>query len=244
MAVVVPAHDEQASVGRAVEAVRLAAGHPSLAGVEVRTVVVADWCSDATARVAERAGARVVTGRFRNAGRARAHGVDVALRELGADGTGTGDDGLWIASTDADSTVEPDWLARQAARARQGWEAFVGTVEVDHWPPHRARLAALHLSRYEASRPATGVEWRHPHVHGANLGVAADAYRHVGGFPPLPVGEDHALVGALESAGHRVLRTAECPVLTSGRLRARAAGGFGDHLARLASECSGPAPAV
>lgn len=101
--------------------------------------------------------------------------------------------------------------------------------------PPRA-LSARHRLRYEATRPAQGAAWHHRHVHGANLGVNARAYRAVSGFPPLDVGEDRALVGALDRHGHRVLRPPACPVLTSARLRARARGGFADHLATL----SGP----
>ena len=35
----------------------------------------------------------------------------------------------------------------------------------------------------------------HPHVHGANLGMRADAYLAAGGWNPLPTAEDHDLVG-------------------------------------------------
>ena len=42
----------------------------------------------------------------------------------------------------------------------------------------------------------------HGHVHGANLGVRADAYWRVGGFRPLHVGEDVDLVSRLVTPGH------------------------------------------
>ncbi|MFG2833250.1 hypothetical protein ACGFWI_38470 [Streptomyces sp. NPDC048434] len=112
---------------------------------------------------------------------------------------------------------------------------MVGTVTVARWPPV-PQLADRHHEIYYASRPLCGALWRHPHVHGANLGVAAEVYQEVGGFPALPIGEDHALVSALERNGHRVLRTPHCPVETSSRLRPRAVGGFGAHLAQLAAE--------
>ncbi len=76
----------------------------------------------------------------------------------------------------------------------------------------------------------------HPHVHGANLGVRGDAYLAVGGFPPLAVSEDAALVGALALAGRTVLRTPSCPVVTSARRHPRAPGGFGTDLDQLAGE--------
>ena len=50
-----------------------------------------------------------------------------------------------------------------------------------------------------------------------------------------PVGEDVALVRALERAGAIILRTPASPVLTSARRMPRARGGFGDDIDRLAS---------
>jgi hypothetical protein len=158
-------------------------------------------------------------------------GIAHALNILSAADTST-----WIACTDADSQVPPQWLAHQITCAEGGWDAVVGTVSVTHWPPHTPQLADRYLTLYHAGRPPPGQPpWRHPHVHGANLGVRASAYHSVGGFPSLAVGEDVALVQALERHDHRILRTDTCPVETSSRLHPRADGGFGDHLARLAA---------
>ncbi|MFJ6127964.1 glycosyltransferase [Streptomyces griseoviridis] len=228
LAVLVPAHNEQELLPASLAAIRAAARHPALRQVRVVTVVAADACSDGTAAAALSAGVQVVRTGDRNVGLARAAAAHRALETLG------GPEGLWLASTDADSVVPPDWLAFQHARAGEGWDAVVGTVAVAHGPHTPPGLAARHQLRYGASRPQRGA-WHHPHVHGANLGVAAHAYLTVGGFPPVPLSEDHGLVAALVGRGHRVLRTADCPVTTSGRLRPRARGGFGDHLAALAS---------
>ncbi|WP_411080255.1 glycosyltransferase [Streptomyces sp. cmx-18-6] len=223
VAVVVPAHDEESSLPAALAAVARAARHPGLAATRVLTVVVADDCRDRTAAIARNAGALVVSTGCRNPGRARALGVSHALALLTAPTPLT-----WIATTDADSVVPPDWLTHHLARAREGWQAVVGTVVL---PP--SPLATRHRILYEATRPPGETPWAHPHVHGANLGVSAAAYRDVGGFPALATGEDRALVQALERRGHRVLRTARCPVLTSPRLQARARGGFGDYLSAM-----------
>ncbi|WP_405783220.1 glycosyltransferase [Streptomyces sp. NBC_00859] len=233
IAVLIPAHNEEGLLPRALAAVNAAARHPALAELRVLTVVAADACVDDTAEVARRAGADVLHLESRNPGRARAVAAQHAMAALGAPA-----DVTWLASTDADSAVPHDWLAFQLSQARAGWAAVVGTVTVTHWPPV-PELADRHRRLYNASRPARGLPWRHPHVHGANLGVAADAYRQVGGFPSLLSGEDHALVSALELGGHRVLRTPACPVETSSRLHPRAVGGFGDDLARLATR-TGP----
>ncbi|CAM5485126.1 hypothetical protein SCALM49S_06746 [Streptomyces californicus] len=138
VAVVIPARDEEALLPAALASVRAAAGHPGVGATPVLTVVVADTCTDATAAVARAAGAQVVPVGFRNVGRSRAAGVLTALSFFG-DVPGP----VWIASTDADSTVRPDWLAHQLARAAEGWDAVVGTrdrrpLAAGQAPPGRA----------------------------------------------------------------------------------------------------------
>ncbi|MFF3974944.1 glycosyltransferase [Streptomyces rubiginosohelvolus] len=228
IAVVIPARDEEELLPVALESLRAAAAHPGIESVRVLTVVVADCCTDATAAVSRAAGALVVPVRFHNVGRARAAGVRAALGVIGG-----APDGVWIASTDADSSVRPDWLAYQAARAVEGWDAVIGTVTVDRWPAGKADLADRYRRLYEKSRPPEDVQWRHPHVHGANLGVSSRAYAVAGGFPPTPLNEDRGLVEALERSGAHLLRTSDCPVTTSARRTPRAQGGFGDHLIDL-----------
>lgn len=234
LAVLLPAHNEEKRLPRAPEAISAAALHPALRQVRTITVVAADSCEDGTVEAAARANSFVVRVEGRNVGLARSAAARRALKIL--DGPAR----VWFASTDADSVVPADWLAFQYARACEGWDAVVGTVTVTHWPHSHARLAARHQLLYTDSRPPYG-PWRHPHVHGANLGVSAQTYAAVGGFPPLPVSEDRGLVAALSAREHRVLRTAECPVATSGRLCPRAADEFGDHLAFLALQ-AGPRP--
>ena len=73
----------------------------------------------------------------------------------------------------------------------------------------------------------------HGHVHGANLGVRADAYLAVGGFAPLAVHEDVGLVARLRDAGHPWVATDRCRVRTSGRTESRVDGGFATFLAGL-----------
>ena len=77
-------------------------------------------------------------------------------------------------------------------------------------------------------------------MHGANLGVRADAYLAAGGHPRLATGEDVALVRSLEALGARLLRTAVDPVLTSGRRVGRAPDGVAGDLAALEHSPSAP----
>lgn len=244
VAVVVPARDEERLLGGCLAAVRRAARHPGVRGVPVSLVVVADSCRDRTAAIARHAGAEVATIRACNVGAARARGTDRALAAVLSPAGAPAPGELWLAHTDADTRVPYGWLARQLAYAEEGWDAVLGTVQVLDWSEHPAGTAERFQRQYATPvrpavettpKPAPRLTLRaeHPHVHGANLGVRADAYRSAGGFAALAVGEDHALVAALERLGRPVRRAADLPVITSARRSVRARGGFGDTISAL-----------
>ena len=231
--VVVPAHDEEASLGACLAALRVAAAHPDLVGVDVRVVVALDACTDGSAAVARTAGARCVEVGSRCVGAARAAGADEVLRELLTApvlrrARPTDLQAVWLATTDADSRVAPDWLVRQVELADAGADAVLGVVDVD-LSGLPAAASAAYRSLY--GTPADG----HRHVHGASLGVRASAYRAVGGFRPLALDEDVRLAADLRAAGATVVASPSVRVTTSARLDPRARGGFGDLLARLAA---------
>ena len=219
--VVVPAHDEQDLVGAALAALGVAAGRARSRGVDVDLLVVADACHDATAHLARAAGARVLEVDVRSVGRARAAGVRDVLGRCRSVPPAQ----VWLASTDADSRVPAHWLTGQLQLAEAGADLVLGTVEVDDWSAHPPYVESRWREGYD---PRDG----HRHVHGANVGVRADAYLDVGGFAALERDEDVALAAALRH--RRVVRTGGLPVVTSARRAARARGGFGDHLAELA----------
>ncbi|ASU85432.1 hypothetical protein CDO52_23865 [Nocardiopsis gilva YIM 90087] len=223
VAVVVPAHQEERLLGDCLAAVNRALDACPLPPHARHVVVVADACTDRTASIARSAGAHVVSTRHRNVGTARREGAKYALRLA----HGLAGDALWLAATDADTLVPEHWIAGQLQLARE-YDAMVGTIDVTDWSP-RAPGSAQCFARVYQRGGGTG----HPHVHGANLGVRASAYCAVGGFPPLPCSEDHALVTALEIGGYRVHRSRDLSVLTSAREDARARGGFGDYLTRI-----------
>ncbi|CAH9420018.1 MULTISPECIES: glycosyltransferase [Streptomyces albovinaceus subgroup] len=228
VAVVVPAHNEAEHIVACVRSIRVAADH--VGPLPVHTVVVADACTDITAALAAREGAHTVSIDRRNVGAARAVGVLHALALLGSTS------GIWLAMTDADSTVPAHWLTRQIAWARRGHDAVLGTIRLAPASQGACRYArSEHDAAYYRTRPAAedNTAWEHPHVHGANMGVSATAYRHVGGFAPLTTSEDHDLVARLTQAGHRIARTDDHPVHTAGRLRGRAPAGLADLLRSL-----------
>lgn len=225
--VVIPAHNEQDLLPSCLTAARQAAAEVAL---PVHLVVVADACTDRTAAVARAHGAAVLETRARCVGAARRAGVRQVLHATRRIDPAA----VWIATTDADTRVPRSWLHRQLRFAGLGWKAVVGTVTVDDWADQPPRVQRLFARQYQAGQE------HHPHVHGANLGFAADAYLAVGGFRPLPTAEDHALVDDLLAARVPLMRTAQIPVVTSARSSARAPRGFAWLLNTLAAEEPGP----
>lgn len=222
--VVVPAHDEEALLGACLRSLARAAACPQLRGEEVRVIVVLDACSDRSAGIAAAHGVQTLSLHARSVGQARAVGARAALAQ-GA---------RWLSFTDADSTVAPDWIAAQLAESAQ---CVCGTVEVADWSGHEPALRALYESAY---RDMPG----HRHIHGANLGVCAQAYARVGGFAPLRAHEDVTLVHALAGSGARIAWSNRPRVRTSARLAARAPEGFSLHLAKLRGQLHRPALAA
>ena len=213
LGVVVPAHNEEAHIGACLHSLRMASRCPRLNGEKVLIVVALDACTDQTERIARSWGATTVSVGARNVGIARACGARHAL-DAGA---------RWLAFTDADSVVGPDWLSAQLA---QRSDAVCGTIEVRDWGSYGESMRRHFAATYT---DADG----HRHIHGANLGVAARAYEGVGGFQPLENSEDVALVEALRVSGATIAWSAAPRVVTSARRRFRAPGGFGETLARL-----------
>ena len=226
--VVIPANDEQASIAAAVAAVRRAASHPALSGVELRIVVVDDSSSDATPDHA--AGALgesgvVIRVAARSAGEARRAGfAELCRASEGLDG-----ERVWLATTDADSCVFPDWLARQAGWWKRGCDGVAGLVRPFGWEQHPPMVRR----RFEAYMTRHGRGWGHPHVYGANLGLTKATYLAAGGMSALETGEDHALWETLHQSGRRVLHASDVLVATSARREGRAPNGFAALLCSL-----------
>jgi glycosyltransferase involved in cell wall biosynthesis len=213
--VIVPAHNEEALLAPCLAALVAASRHEDLAGEAVRIVVVLDACSDFSGAIARAYGVETLTLRARNVGIARAAGADLLL----ADGA------RWLAFTDADSRVSPGWLVAQLALDA---DAVCGSIAVDDWSAHPHSVREYFRKTYV---DADG----HRHIHGANLGVSADAYRRAGGFPPLKCSEDVALVDRLIALGAHIAWSAAPRVITSARAVTRARGGFGDTLVAWAA---------
>lgn len=232
--VVIPAKDEAALLPAALQALAL----QCYRGFEI--VVLANNCGDDTAAVARgfaqhqgRLVLHVLEARFEggeaNVGHARRVLMDLAADRLARAGAADG----WIASTDADTRVAPDWLERNAEAIAAGADAVGGRIRTERAPMHDPR--APRLARLDAYArllrlriechldPQSWDPWPRHHQHfGASLAVRADAYRHVGGLPDQPHLEDEALVQALRRADLRVRHSPRVRVTTSARHDGRA----------------------
>ncbi len=74
-----------------------------------------------------------------------------------------------------------------------------GTVTVEHWHESIDEAAQIRYHRHYQARDG------HRHIHGANLGVSAEAYPHWPAVSkPLTCDEDVQLVRALERSGANI----------------------------------------
>lgn len=217
ISVIVPAHDEEHLIGRCLRAIRRSADHlHSVAPARADIVVVLDRCLDETQLVARSHAVRILAIDAGSVGAARHAGVSDALTHNSIHPRQH-----WLATTDADSVVPPDWLSTHLELAAVGAEVVTGLVTPDH------ELPTLLRHRWAAAHP---VRTGHDHVFGANLGIRGDLYRAIGGFPSVRTGEDRALVDAANAVGARITATDRGIVTTSSRRRARAPEGFAHWL--------------
>lgn len=196
-------------------------------------VLVADACEDATAAIGQDALGNhgvTITSHAASAGAARRLGAQAVLRHFSHVSLNK----LWLANTDADTQVPPDWINCQLEFAAKGVGAVAGVVSVDSIT-HRGRDKTGELMADYLAMP----DGTHAHVHGANLGIRADAYVDAGGWPELALAEDHCLWQRIKARGWPVIAASASTVRTSGRLVGRAIGGFADTLRAKAEKMYG-----
>ena len=239
------------------EAERIAAclraldGQKELAPGSLGVVLFLNNCTDGTGELVSgllptiTVPVRVLTEEFAgaHAGWARRRAMDAAADWLGEGGGA-------ILSTDADSRVPPDWVARTLAALAAGADAVAGRVELDEEEGKllpamlhaRGRLEDLYdalITEAEARiDPDPHDPWPcHRTTIGATLAVTRDAYRAVGGMPEIPLGEDGAFIARLIAHGMRVRHAPDVRVTISARLTGRAPGGVADT---IRSRCEEP----
>jgi glycosyltransferase involved in cell wall biosynthesis len=221
--VLIPARNEEELLSRCLRSV-LAAKTPLEHSVMTDIVVAADSSTDQTIRIAAsvlQAQGTVLNTNAGNVGTARRLAARLALRRYGGCLRR-----CWLANTDADCVVPAYWLIEQLRLAKEGIEAVAGTISVDSFEEHDPQVPSRFRSSY-----VVAIDGSHSHVHGANLGVRADAYLRAGGWADLRTAEDHDLWRRLSLAGAAMHSTKLIEVVTSGRRVGRAPHGFADALA-------------
>jgi glycosyltransferase involved in cell wall biosynthesis len=223
--IVVPAQNEEETITGCIESI-LRSCSATEDAVDCWIVVASDHSTDRTVERARRAlgpHGEVIECNVESAGAARRSGCEAVLAHFQA----VPRERLWLANTDADTFVTSDWLSVHLAAADQGAAAVAGIVMLDEFAVHEAGAREAFKRTYLTERDT------HGHVHGANLGLRADAYLETGGWSHLKLAEDHCLWRRLRQNGWRVASPTNSVVTTSGRLKGRAAGGFADTLSRL-----------
>lgn len=148
-----------------------------------------------------------------------------------------------LLTTDADSRVGTDWVARNLAAIANGADAVAGRIALDAEEaallPPRLHTRGRREAEYEnllteiCARldPDPGNPWPcHWSKSGATIAVTLAAYRTVGGVPDMPSGEDRAFVDAIAANDFIVRHDPDIVVVTSARLHGRATGGVADTM--------------
>lgn len=256
--VCVPARDEAERLPRLLAG--LAAQDGFSPERRLRVVVLANNCTDGTAeavRALEASGTigplalRLIdaelVGARAHVGTARRMALDAGADWLDADGH---PDGVLL-TTDADARLPPDWIAANL-RALRTADVVGGRLVIDDEGETDPTLADLHvrIERYWAGvrrledlldPPPYDPAPRHGDHTGASLAFPASLYRAVGGLPPLPRGEDNALVGRLREHGARLRHCPDVRVMVSARRHGRVSGGMATEMLRRAGVLAGEA---
>jgi glycosyltransferase involved in cell wall biosynthesis len=235
IAIAIPAYNEAMLIGRCLDAI---AAQEDAGDISV--VVLANNCSDATAdyaRVRRTVPVTVVEHHFGPEERSAGHARRLAVAHAA-------ESGEIILTTDADCIADRDWVAAHRRAFAGGVDAVAGRVSADweelqHHPPDALRIGALEwdylglIGEAEAlydPRPHDPLP-RHAQRCGANLGITRAMLERIGGVPAIAVGEDRALLAAVDDIDGKIRFDRGPHVTASARISGRAGGGMADALA-------------
>ena len=151
-----------------------------------------------------------------------------------------------ILSTDADTIVAPDWVARNLDAIEAGADVVGGVIHL--FPDDLAALRAHNPGTYLAYQldrqlqalvaqlesildPDLADPWpRHLQHFGASLACTPEVYALAGGLPPVIPLEDVAFIDALRKVGARIRHCPDTHIFTSARLDGRTPVGLSGQL--------------
>ena len=255
--IVVPARDESVRIEKCLSALvrQVDLDGTAISPAKYEVIVLANNCHDETAALARAFGGRhprlvlhVVEISFpperSYVGCARKLLMDEACRRLFLLGR---PDGV-IFSTDADSFVDPGWIAGILREVEAGADAVGGRIVAD-----RAERLLLHPSVELTYLRQVAYDFliaeledlidpdpfdpfpRHFNHIGASLAVTARLYAQIGGLPDVLEDEDKALYKAILRSGARFRHSLDVRVTTSARLDGRVEHGFSAGLRHFGS---------
>jgi hypothetical protein len=253
--VIIPARNEEDILPRTLDALRL---QHDLCGDRLpydwyEVILFLNNCTDASQAVAERyqqdypgfhlhIAIRRLEPEVAHVGMARRLLMDTAYNRLQRTTTAY----PAILSTDADTVVAPDWIARNLAAIQAGADAVGGVINLfsddlaalRHHNPgtytayqHDHRLQALVARLESLLDPDPHDSWpRHLQHFGASLACTTSIYALAGGLPPVSPLEDVAFVDALRKVGASIRHCPYTHIFTSARLDGRAQVGLSGQL--------------
>ena len=250
LSVIVPVRNEVDGLTKTLAALafQVDAWRNALNPAVYEVLMLANNCTDETAEVARRFARHhphlvlhvaeiALPPPLAHVGTARRLLMDEACRRLVSCGHPRG----VIASTDGDTQVVSDWVHQMLTEIAAGADAVGGRIRVERqrgadW---EARLYCLRDTAYQRGLarletlldPDPSDPWpRHHQFFGGNFGITAQAYRQVGGLPPLPCLEDVALKDALRRSDACIRHSPLVRVRTSARQEGRTPLGLSSQL--------------
>jgi glycosyltransferase involved in cell wall biosynthesis len=221
--IIIPAKNEEELLPRCLQSLKSAINElPNYCTYDM--VLAVDSSIDRTFEIGEKfilPNGMVINISEGTVGKARLLATEVALKRYRGNL-----EHCWLANTDADCEIPSNWLTYQLNHAMQGTQALAGIVSVDNFKDHKEHVAQRFVETYILNADGT-----HPHIHGANLGMRADAYIDAGGWNCLKTAEDHDLWNRLRLSNISMKSDSKLCVITSGRRIGRAPNGFADALA-------------
>ncbi|WP_282063867.1 glycosyltransferase [Roseobacter litoralis] len=237
--IVIPARNEAARITRCLNAI---ASQQSCDHLAIAVILVVNNTDDETVRIAHHGKPACLAlctisyddRRGGNVGLARRLGFEFAFAQAPRCET--------LLTTDADCEVADDWVSTAVSGLRR-FDALCGqvqliTLEARALPPvfferggieHDYLQVSMELCHLLAPDPTNPFP-HHGQCAGANLAFRASAYGAIGGFHPIPLGEDRDITRRLKLDGYRVRHSEKLLVNASCRLSGRATGGMADAI--------------
>ncbi|MEV0675830.1 glycosyltransferase family 2 protein [Actinosynnema sp. NPDC050436] len=196
VSMVIPAHNEEASIADTIRSCR-AQSYPI-----DQIIVVADNCSDRTAEIARAMGVVVLEGE----GGSKASAQNMALSRITSDA---------VVALDADATLSPRAVEQMMDTLRRGYAGTCpSALPADTSTPYSRYRTLYHAIANGWVRPLQDVFSRQLVLSGMANCHLTEVLRTVGGYPDDNITEDFNLTWTLHRLGHRVGFTPEAVVYT------------------------------